>query len=63
MGYKDDLGNPPLLVVSDLERIEIHTNFTGLSPIVKVVTLDQHDKCRIDGPRYSLAATPRRTRR
>jgi hypothetical protein len=40
MGYKDDLGNPPLLVVSDLERIEIHTNFTGLSPIVKVVTLD-----------------------
>ncbi len=40
MGYKDDLGNPPLLVVSDLERIEIHTNFTGLSPIVKLVTLD-----------------------
>jgi hypothetical protein len=39
MGYKDDLGNPPLLVVSDLERIEIHTNFTGLSPIVKQ---DQH---------------------
>jgi type II restriction/modification system DNA methylase subunit YeeA len=40
LAYKDDLGNPPLLVVSDLERIEIHTNFTGLSPIVKVVTLD-----------------------
>jgi hypothetical protein len=40
MGYKDDLGNPPLLVVSDLERIEIHTNFTGRSPIVKLVTLD-----------------------
>ena len=40
MGYKDDLGNPPLLVVSDLERIEVHTNFTGLSPIVKLVTLD-----------------------
>jgi hypothetical protein len=40
MGYKDDLGNPPLLVVSDLDRIEIHTNFTGLSPIVKLVTLD-----------------------
>jgi hypothetical protein len=40
MGYKDDLGNPPLLVVSDLERIEIHTNFTGLSPVVTVITLD-----------------------
>jgi hypothetical protein len=36
----DDLGNPPLLLVSDVERIEIHTNFTGLSPIVKLVTLD-----------------------
>jgi hypothetical protein len=27
-------------VVSDLERIEVHTNFTGLSPVTKVVTLD-----------------------
>jgi hypothetical protein len=27
-------------VVSDLDRIEVHTNFTGLSPIVKLVTLD-----------------------
>jgi hypothetical protein len=40
MGYKDDLGNPPLLVVSDLERVEVRTNFTGLSPVLKVVTLD-----------------------
>ncbi len=27
--YRDDLGNPPLLIVSDMERIHIHTNFTG----------------------------------
>jgi type II restriction/modification system DNA methylase subunit YeeA len=27
--YKDDLGNPPLLVVSDLNIIRIHTNFTN----------------------------------
>jgi hypothetical protein len=40
MGYKDDLGNPPVLVVSDLDRIEVRTNFTGLSPVLKVVTLD-----------------------
>ena len=33
LNYKDDLGIPPLLVVSDLDRIEIHTNFTGLSPL------------------------------
>jgi hypothetical protein len=31
LGYKDDLGNPPLLVTSDLERIEIRTNFTGFA--------------------------------
>ncbi len=40
LGYKDDLGNPPLLVVSDIDRIEIRTNFTGLSPVVKTITLD-----------------------
>ena len=38
--YKDALENPPLLVVSDLERIEVRTNFTGLSPRLYTVTLD-----------------------
>jgi hypothetical protein len=33
--YKDALENPPLLVVSDLATIEVHTNFTGLSPVTK----------------------------
>lgn len=27
--YREDLESPPLLIVSDLDRIEIHTNFTG----------------------------------
>lgn len=27
--YREDLNNPPLLVVCDLDRFEIHTNFTG----------------------------------
>jgi type II restriction/modification system DNA methylase subunit YeeA len=27
--YREDLENPPLLVVSDMDRYEIHTNFTG----------------------------------
>lgn len=40
LDYKDDLGNPPLLIVSDLERIEIRTNFTGLSPVLTTITLD-----------------------
>ncbi len=39
LAYKDDLGNPPLLIVSDLDRIEIRTNFTGLSPVLATITL------------------------
>jgi hypothetical protein len=27
--YREDLKNPPLLVVCDMDRFEIHTNFTG----------------------------------
>lgn len=38
--YRDDLENPPLLVVSDIERIEVHTNFTGTNKAVHVFTLD-----------------------
>ena len=38
--YKDALENPPLLVVSDLDRIEVRTNFTSLSPKLYTVTLD-----------------------
>ena len=40
LDYKDDLGNPPLLIVSVLDRIEIRTNFTGLSPVLATITLD-----------------------
>ena len=40
LAYKDDLGNPPLLVVSDLDRIEIRTNFTSLSPVLTTITLE-----------------------
>lgn len=27
--YRESLGNPPLLVVSDMDKFEVHTNFTG----------------------------------
>jgi hypothetical protein len=40
LAYKDDLGNPPLLIVSDLERIEIRTKFTSLSPVLTTITLE-----------------------
>jgi hypothetical protein len=40
VGYKDALKNPPLLIVSDMETIEVRTNFTGLAPVTKTVTFD-----------------------
>ena len=38
--YRDGLGNPPLLIVSDFETIRIHTNFTGKAPDIYIITLD-----------------------
>ncbi len=41
LDYREALANPPLLVVSDMDLIEVHTNFTGTRPVVETVTLDQ----------------------
>jgi len=38
--YREALGNPPLLVVCDLDRFEIHTNFTNTAATVYAFTLD-----------------------
>ena len=38
--YREDLENPPLLTVCDLERFEIHTNFTGTPKKIHRFTLD-----------------------
>ena len=40
LDYREALENPPLLVVSDMDRIEVHTNFTNTRPSVHTVTLD-----------------------
>ncbi|HEY5310967.1 MAG TPA: DNA methyltransferase [Pirellulales bacterium] len=37
--YREDLENPPLLVVCDLDRFEIHTNFTGTAKRVYAFAL------------------------
>lgn len=37
--YREDLENPPLLVVCDQDRFEIHTNFTGTAKQVYSFTL------------------------
>jgi hypothetical protein len=39
--YREALENPPLLVVSDIGRNEIHTNFTGTAKQVHTFTLAQ----------------------
>ena len=37
--YREQLGNPPLLVVCDLDRFEVHTNFTATAKQVFKFTL------------------------
>jgi hypothetical protein len=40
LAYREDLRNPPLLVVCDLQIIEVHSNFTGTLKVREVFTLD-----------------------
>jgi SAM-dependent methyltransferase len=37
--YREDLDNPPLLVVCDLDRFEVHTNYTGTTKRIYAFTL------------------------
>ncbi len=39
--YREALENPPVLVVCDIGRTEIHTNFTGTAKQVHAITLDE----------------------
>ncbi|MEX0643616.1 MAG: type IIL restriction-modification enzyme MmeI, partial [Pirellulales bacterium] len=42
--YREALDNPPLLVVSDIARIEVHTNFTGTAKQVHAIKLAELDQ-------------------
>jgi hypothetical protein len=42
--YREALENPPLLVVSDISRTEIHTNFTGTKKQVHTILLSQFEQ-------------------
>ena len=42
--YREALENPPLLVVCDIARTEIHTNFTGTAKQLHVIKLVDLDK-------------------
>lgn len=39
--YRESLDNPPLLIVSDMNRFEIHTNFTGTTKKVYPFDLEE----------------------
>jgi hypothetical protein len=39
--YREDLENPPLLIVCDTDHFEIHTNFTGTAKKVISFSLDE----------------------
>lgn len=42
--YREDLLNPPLLVVCDIGRYEVHTNFTGTAKRVYAFTNEELDR-------------------
>jgi len=39
--YREDLGNPPLLVVCDIDRFQVHTNFTNTAKRVYSFTNEE----------------------
>jgi hypothetical protein len=40
LAYRDDLDNPPLSVVCDIDQIIIHTNFVNAVKVKHIFTLD-----------------------
>jgi hypothetical protein len=47
--YRDDLESPPLLIVCDIDRFEIHTNFTNTAPqIFRFSLLNLGDPASLD---------------
>jgi type II restriction/modification system DNA methylase subunit YeeA len=45
--YHEDLGNPPLLVVCDFERFEVHTKFTNERKRVYAFNLDELNRNQV----------------
>lgn len=60
--YSEALENPPLLVVSDFYRFEIHTRFTGMAKRVYAFTLDELDQPEKLDVLRALFTSPERLR-
>lgn len=44
--YREALENPPLLVVCDMDRIAVHTNFTNTPSVIHEIRLEEMDNPR-----------------
>lgn len=42
--YREALGNPPLLITSDTQKIVIHTNFTNTAKRIEIIDFDRLQK-------------------
>ncbi len=58
--YREDLENPPLLVVCDMDRFEVHTNFTNTVKRVYAFDLDNFGEPENLDVLLRLAACPGR---
>ncbi len=58
--YRESLENPPLLVVSDMERFQIHTNFTGTPKVVHEFRLADLDRKEVRDRLLALFEEPER---
>src|SRR5260370_3582257 len=58
--YREDLENPPLLVVCDMDRFEVHTNFTNTVKRVYAFDLDNFGEPENLDVLLRLAASPGR---
>ena len=60
--YREALENPPLLVVCDMDRLEIHTNFTGTRTEVHALRLVELDMPRSREILHALFFDPEKLR-
>jgi len=60
--YRESLDNPPLLVVCDMDRFQIHTNFTGTAKMVHSFSLKDLEQERIRKLLEALFVDPDRLR-
>lgn len=60
--YAADLGNPPLLIVSDMKEIVVYTNFTGLPTLRTLITFRDLTDSRVRGRLKDAFVDPDRWR-